>query len=86
MSKTLPNYQRDALLVLRVRLNPDDPANLSSDEIKMHLRAIRGWLDSWVLTAVDVIDSDRNPGTAWLREAIARDARHMRSVAEEVKS
>ena len=72
---SLTATQRDALLVLRVRLNPEDPSNQSSDEIKEHLRAIRLWLDSWVLPAIEAVEPK---APQWLVESIKQDAARMR--------
>jgi len=84
MSK-LAQYQQDALLVLRTRLNPHDPCNTASDEIKAHLRAIEPWLSTWVLVPVDTIDSNRGYEHQWMREATARDADRIRSDQQKVK-
>lgn len=77
----LTQYQRDAVLVLRTRLNPRDPLNKCSEDIKRHLEAIRPWLDSWVIPAVDAIDSSNDYSMRWLREAVSRDARQFRIAA-----
>lgn len=72
---SLTNTQRDALLVLRTRLNPDDPANSASAEVKEHLRAIRGWLDSWVIPAIDAVEPH---APTWIVEETRRYAARMR--------
>ena len=87
MAKKLPQYQRDALLVLRTRLDPNNPANTASEEIKAHLKAIGGWLDSWVIPALDSIESENDCGSRWLRDSIGQHAYRMRQdmAAREVK-
>lgn len=68
----MPKYKAAALLVLRTRLNVNDPRNSASDEVKAHLRAIQHWLDTWVLPAVDCLDD----GAAhWMREDVQQQAR-----------
>jgi len=81
----LTQYQQDALLVLRTRLNAHDPCNTASDEIKAHLRAIDPWLSTWVMTAVDTIDSNCGYEHQWMREATAREAGHIREAQAKLK-
>jgi hypothetical protein len=76
--KNPPKYMRDALLILRTRLNHADRNNMASDEIKAHLRAIDGWLSTWVLPAVDCIDAERTPGNAWMFDSVANSALEIR--------
>lgn len=85
MSK-LTQYQEDALLVLRTRLNPHDPCNTASDEVKAHLRAIVPWLDTWVVPHLDTIDSSASSAQRWLREKTEDEARHIRLRQAERKA
>jgi hypothetical protein len=71
--------------VLRTRLNPHDPCNTASDEIKAHLRAIDPWLSTWVLVPVDTIDSDRGYEHKWMREATSREAGYIRAAQAKLK-
>lgn len=77
---SLANYQKAALETLRTRLNPEDPANTATDEVKAHLRAIGPWLSAWVMPLVDTIDSTRGTNQYLRREAIeaARGIRRRR--------
>ena len=74
----LTQYQRDALLVLRTRLDPNCPENHATDEVKAHLRALGPWLSSWVLPAVECVDSSADYSQRWLREDVAAQARSIR--------
>jgi hypothetical protein len=74
----LGQYQRDALLVLRTWLNPDDPQSPASEETKEHLRAIRGWLSEVPQLSIDIIDSPSDYSAQWMREDISRRARRIR--------
>lgn len=74
----LPRYQQDALLVLRTRLDPRNPANTSTAEIKAHLTAIQPWLDSWVLPAVNAMASGNAYSERWIREAVTSWAAQIR--------
>jgi hypothetical protein len=74
----LPQFQKDALLVLRTRLDPGNPENTASAEIKEHLKAIEPWLESWVFPAVDSISSSANFSERWIREEVSSWARKIR--------
>lgn len=74
----LTQYQKDALLVLRTTLNPNDPQNTIADDLKGHLRALRPFFDGVVLTAIDVIDSPKEYEHRWMREAVSERARRIR--------
>lgn len=75
---SLHQYQKDALLLLRTILNPDDPQNTVSDEHKAHLRALQPWLSSSVHTALDTIDCPKGYEHRWMREATSEKARRIR--------
>lgn len=75
---SLKQFQMDALLLLRTMLNPDDPQNTVTDEIKEHMRAMQPWLSSSVHTALDTIDSPKAYEHRWMREATSEKARRIR--------
>jgi len=74
----LAQFQKDGLLSVRTLLNPHDPCNPASDEIKEQLKAMWPWLSSNVLTAVDTIDSPNEYEHRWMREETSRRARRIR--------
>jgi len=81
-----PKYQQAALDALRVRLSPDDPANNTSDEVKEHLRAVRPWLQSWVLPLIDAIESSNDYGERWQREFALSEGRKMAARRAELRT
>ena len=87
MPRTLPQYQQDALLVLRTRLDPECPENQATEEIKTHLRALRVYLDAWVMPALDAMEGISGSGyDPWLRRDMHRQAITMRSRAAARRS
>lgn len=74
MSK-LTQTQQDALHCVLTRLNPDDPGNTASDEVKAHLRAMGPFLDAWVIPYLEAVQPN---AARWLVEAVKQDAARMR--------
>jgi hypothetical protein len=52
--KNLTKTQRDALELLRVRLDPTSPAFRGSDEVREALEQARLYVNSWVLPLIDL--------------------------------
>jgi hypothetical protein len=73
----LAQYQQDALDLLRARLDPDDPGHAASAEVTQHLREMDVYLDSWVLSLIDVIAGKQD--YYGQRDGIAAEARHVRA-------
>ena len=84
---SLPRYQQDALLVLRTLLDPECPENDGTAATKAHLRALRVYLDAWVMAALDAMEGVSGSGhDPWLRRDIKRQAVTIRSRAAARRS
>lgn len=72
----LTDYQRDALLMLRARLDPTHPGFSASEEVRKALapdgidNGVALYIRSWVLPLLDVVAGEDD----WYREAVGRDA------------
>jgi len=72
----LTQYQRDALTVLRARLDATDPAFSVSEQVRDAFVQAEPYLRSWVLPLLDVI---AGAGYSNQRQEVARDAMRIRN-------
>lgn len=78
----LKQYQRDALTVLRARLDPTDPGFNASDEVRKALEIARLYLGSHVLPLIDVTAGG---GYYNQRNYVAREANYVRLARTKAK-
>jgi len=78
-AKGLKQYQRDALTVLRARIDPNDSGFVGTDEVRAAIRAIGPYLTD----TLSLIDVAAGGGYYGQREYVARDAARVRTRRKE---
>jgi hypothetical protein len=71
----LTQYQRDAIAVLRARLDTTDPGFSASEFVRDAFIKAEPYLRSWVLPLLDVIAG----ADSYSRQSVARDAARIRN-------
>lgn len=69
-----PNYVRQAVKVIRARLDPMDAGHAAANEVTTALMQIRPYLDTHVLPLLEQIE---NGADKWQRDRIALDSAHV---------